>query len=240
MSEKIFDNKHLIHIGAEIVVIAGISFYLSSKIKKQQSIIEELSQKLEDQEDRLQKTNRLAVDLNNGIAGYIKKNDEQVNMLINTINDLRKDLDRQSKVQVQEEKNERNERVEKKERNEPETVSKKEKNVNQRKSSMKSPSATLDPLEKIFLETMKMTQIPFQMENRPKIQFSLGRNETRAKVEEIEEKKSKQENKNVSEEQNEENENEDDECQDISDSELDEEIQDELNELNDLKTKTSL
>ena len=48
-----FNNKQLIHIGAEIIVLLGLTFYFSSKNKKLTEHIEELAQRLEDQEDKI-------------------------------------------------------------------------------------------------------------------------------------------------------------------------------------------
>jgi uncharacterized protein YoxC len=52
---KFFDNKQLVHIASEVVVLVGLTFYFSSKNKKLVSHIEELSQRIEEQEDRIQK-----------------------------------------------------------------------------------------------------------------------------------------------------------------------------------------
>jgi uncharacterized protein YoxC len=52
---KIFDNKQLIHIASEVVVLIGLTFYFSSKNKKLLGHVEELAQRLEEQEDRIQK-----------------------------------------------------------------------------------------------------------------------------------------------------------------------------------------
>lgn len=52
---KIFDNKQMIHIGAELVVLTGLTFYFSSKNRKLMEHIEDLSQRLEEQEDQIQK-----------------------------------------------------------------------------------------------------------------------------------------------------------------------------------------
>ena len=48
---KLLENKQIIHIAAEILVLVGITFYFSSKNKKLSEHIEDLSQRLEDQED---------------------------------------------------------------------------------------------------------------------------------------------------------------------------------------------
>jgi hypothetical protein len=52
---KLFENKQIIHIATEIVALIGIIFYFSSKNKKLLEHIEDLSQRLEDQEDLIQK-----------------------------------------------------------------------------------------------------------------------------------------------------------------------------------------
>ena len=52
---KFFDNKQLVHIASEVVVLVGLTFYFSSKNKKMLNHIEELSQRIEDQEDHIQK-----------------------------------------------------------------------------------------------------------------------------------------------------------------------------------------
>lgn len=54
-TSKLLDNKQLIHIGAEAVVLLGLTFYFSSKNRKLMEHIEELAQRLEDQEDKIQK-----------------------------------------------------------------------------------------------------------------------------------------------------------------------------------------
>jgi outer membrane biosynthesis protein TonB len=52
---KLLENKQIIHIVTEIIAIAVIIFYFSSKNKKLLGHIEDLSQRLEDQEDIIQK-----------------------------------------------------------------------------------------------------------------------------------------------------------------------------------------
>jgi hypothetical protein len=52
---KLLENKQIIHIATEVVVLMGITFYFSSKNKKLFKHIEELSHKVEDLEDILQK-----------------------------------------------------------------------------------------------------------------------------------------------------------------------------------------
>ena len=52
---KLVENKQLIHIGTEVVVLVGLTFYFSQKNKKLIGHIEDLAQRVEDQEDMLQK-----------------------------------------------------------------------------------------------------------------------------------------------------------------------------------------
>jgi hypothetical protein len=52
---KLMENKQMIHIASEIVVIIGLTFYFNQKNKKLMSHIEDLSQRIEEQEDLLQK-----------------------------------------------------------------------------------------------------------------------------------------------------------------------------------------
>ena len=49
------ENKQLIHIASEIVALVGLTFYFNQKNKKLLGHIENLSQKIEEQEDLLQK-----------------------------------------------------------------------------------------------------------------------------------------------------------------------------------------
>jgi hypothetical protein len=52
---KLLENKQIIHIATEIVAMVGIVFYFSSKNKKLLVHIEDLSQRLEDQENLIQR-----------------------------------------------------------------------------------------------------------------------------------------------------------------------------------------
>ena len=52
---KLLDNKQLLHIASEVVVLVGLTFYFSSKNKKLLGHVEELAQRLEEQEDKIQK-----------------------------------------------------------------------------------------------------------------------------------------------------------------------------------------
>jgi hypothetical protein len=80
MSEqKQIDNKQLIHIGCEVVALLGVSYYFSSKNKTLQNHIEELSQKLEEQEDKILK-------LEETMKSSMNMAFNQINSIINVIN----------------------------------------------------------------------------------------------------------------------------------------------------------
>ena len=49
------ENKQIIHIALEIIALIGLTFYFNQKNKKLLSHIENLAQKIEEQEDLLQK-----------------------------------------------------------------------------------------------------------------------------------------------------------------------------------------
>lgn len=64
---KLLDNKQLVHIVSEIAVIFGVIFYFSSKNKKLSSHIDELAQRLEQQEDIIQKLSEKMNQLESGL-----------------------------------------------------------------------------------------------------------------------------------------------------------------------------
>jgi len=64
---KLIENKQIIHIATEIIVILGVTFYFSSKNKKLLEHIEDLSQRLEEQEDLIQKHEQIIKQLVNAI-----------------------------------------------------------------------------------------------------------------------------------------------------------------------------
>lgn len=81
---KLIDNKQMVHIVSEVIVLLGMSFYFSSKNKTLQSHIENLSQRLEEQEDRIQKMenllNQIPARLNDSLTAMnhnIEKNMEE-------------------------------------------------------------------------------------------------------------------------------------------------------------------
>ena len=51
----LFENKQIIHIASEILILLGLTFYFNQKNKKLLGYIEDLSQRVETQEDLLQK-----------------------------------------------------------------------------------------------------------------------------------------------------------------------------------------
>lgn len=80
---KILENKHLVHIASEIVIIVGLTFYFNQQNKKLKSIIDDLSQRIEEQDELLKNhsqlikklvehTNRIQMTHNNdNISGII-------------------------------------------------------------------------------------------------------------------------------------------------------------------------
>lgn len=52
---QILENKQMIHIVSEVVVLIGLTFYFNQKNKKLLNHIEDLAQRIEEQEDLLQK-----------------------------------------------------------------------------------------------------------------------------------------------------------------------------------------
>ena len=72
---KLLENKQIIHIASEIVILLGLTFYFNQKNKKLLGYIEDLSQRVEEQEDLLQKHEEI-----------IKKLVEFINNIIVTLN----------------------------------------------------------------------------------------------------------------------------------------------------------
>lgn len=70
---KILENKQMIHIAAEVIVILGITFYFSQKNKKIMNHINDLSQRLEDQEDVIQKYEQIITTLSKKIEEHEQK-----------------------------------------------------------------------------------------------------------------------------------------------------------------------
>lgn len=152
--------------------------------------------------------------MNNGMMNYIEKNKEQTQLLMNKISSLEQSLESLS-VPVSVPSSVPASAGKKKESIVKET---KKENTNQLSSKPSKPSLkTVNPIEKMLMNTMKMMQVPITFEKpiETKIRFSTN----------IEEEPDNKPNLKVIEEENEDPEN------DLSDSELDEEIKDELNDL---------
>ena len=56
---SIIENKQLVHIGAEIVILAGVSYYFSNKNAKLLESIEVINLRLNQQEEMIQKQDML-------------------------------------------------------------------------------------------------------------------------------------------------------------------------------------
>jgi hypothetical protein len=52
---KILENKQMVHIVSEIIILFGVIFYFSNKNKAMMNHIEELNQRLEEQEQKMDK-----------------------------------------------------------------------------------------------------------------------------------------------------------------------------------------
>jgi hypothetical protein len=55
MSKLLENNKQMIHVASEVVVLLGITYYFSSKNKKLVDQLDDLSQRVEEQEEIIQK-----------------------------------------------------------------------------------------------------------------------------------------------------------------------------------------
>lgn len=71
---KLLEKKDIIHIATEIVVLIGITFYFSSKNKKLIDHIEDLSKRIEEQEDVVQKHEKIIMQLVQTINNQTNKN----------------------------------------------------------------------------------------------------------------------------------------------------------------------
>ena len=67
----LLNNKQAIHIAAEVVVLTGLTFYFSSKNRRLLEHVEDLAQKLEDQEDKIQKLERIVNNMGNALQNKI-------------------------------------------------------------------------------------------------------------------------------------------------------------------------
>ena len=79
---KLIENKHMIHIASEIIVLLGLTFYFNQKNKKIMGHIQDLSQRIEEQEDLLQKHEQVIRKL----VDFISKQPESTNTLHPQVN----------------------------------------------------------------------------------------------------------------------------------------------------------
>lgn len=92
-TSKFFENKQLIHIVSEAVVLLGISFYFSSQNKKLMNHIEELAHRLEEQDDKIQKLTTTLEQMGKSLStipikeiiGKIEQQESVISGLENTI-----------------------------------------------------------------------------------------------------------------------------------------------------------
>ncbi len=83
LSVSILENKQLLHIAGEVVVLIGVVFYFSSKNKKLSAHIEELAQRIEDQEERIQKLELSIQQMSTAFNSVIQKVQENSAVIAN-------------------------------------------------------------------------------------------------------------------------------------------------------------
>jgi hypothetical protein len=64
---KLLENKQMVHIASEVVVLIGLTFYFSQKNKKLMGHIEDFALRLEEQDDIIQKHEQLIQRLANAV-----------------------------------------------------------------------------------------------------------------------------------------------------------------------------
>jgi hypothetical protein len=74
------ENKQMVHIASEIVVLFGLTFYFNQKNKKLMSHIEDLAQKVEEQDDLLQKHEQVIKKM----VEFINQNPSPQSVLVQT------------------------------------------------------------------------------------------------------------------------------------------------------------
>ena len=80
------DNKQIVHIAAEVVVLLGITFYFSSEKKKLSKNIEEQAQKYEECQNRIQKLETTVQQLSMAL-GQMSQKLQMVDMALTNLND---------------------------------------------------------------------------------------------------------------------------------------------------------
>ena len=89
---NILENKQLVHIISEVIVLIGLTFYFSSKNKKLMGHIEELAQRLEEQEDHIQKLENSVQQLTNILSQInqrLQGHDNGLNVLAERIGSIK-------------------------------------------------------------------------------------------------------------------------------------------------------
>ena len=56
------ENKHMIHVLSEVAAMLGITFYFSQQNKRLKGYIEDLAQRMEEQEDLIQRHEEMLKD----------------------------------------------------------------------------------------------------------------------------------------------------------------------------------
>jgi hypothetical protein len=81
---NIFENSQLIHIASEVVVLCGITFYVVAQNRKMTACVDELTQKLEEKEERFVKLENFMQQ----ISGVIPMINQKLQLHDNNINVL--------------------------------------------------------------------------------------------------------------------------------------------------------
>jgi len=71
-------NKQLMHIAGELAVAAGLIFWFSSKTKKLTSHVEELTNRMDEQDEQIQKLQASVVSLNNMLSKLSRQQQQEV------------------------------------------------------------------------------------------------------------------------------------------------------------------
>ena len=71
---KLFENKQLIHIASELILVAGVSLYFYKQNKNLSDEIEELSNKLEEQDETIKKHDIILKQLLNKQSNNLSSN----------------------------------------------------------------------------------------------------------------------------------------------------------------------
>lgn len=91
MSKLFTDNKQMmVHIVSEVVVLVGLTFYFNQKNKKLMAHIEDLAQRIEEQEDLLQKHDQIIKQLVDHVSKQQVAMQQQVTAPVRTANVIKK------------------------------------------------------------------------------------------------------------------------------------------------------